>query len=62
VRLTGNRVGQVAAPAAAGVVAGGAGARAVFWVLSGLLASSAVAIRRAPQRAFDGAPDIVDTD
>lgn len=62
VRLTGNRVGQVAAPAAAGVVAGGAGARAVFWVLSGLLGCSAFAIRRAPRRAFAPAPDVVDTD
>lgn len=57
VRLTGNRVGQVAAPAAAGVVAGGAGARAVFWVLSGLLGCSALAIRRAPQAAFRGSTD-----
>ncbi len=57
VRLTGNRVGQVAAPAAAGVVAGGAGARAVFWVLSGLLGCSALAIRRAPRAAFGGPTD-----
>jgi MFS family permease len=49
VRLAGNRVGQVAAPAAAGVVAGSAGARVVFWVLSGLLATSAVAVGRAPE-------------
>lgn len=52
VRLTGNRVGQVAAPAAAGVVAGSAGARSVFWVLSALLGCSALAVRRAPQAAF----------
>jgi MFS family permease len=52
VRLTGNRVGQVAAPAAAGIVAGSAGARSVFWVLSALLGSSALAVRRAPQAAF----------
>jgi MFS family permease len=51
VRLTGNRVGQVAAPAAAGVVAGSAGARSVFWVLSALLGCSALAVRRAPQAA-----------
>jgi MFS family permease len=57
VRLTGNRIGQVAAPAAAGLVAGGAGARAVFWVLSGLLTSSALAIRRAPRAAFRGPTD-----
>jgi MFS family permease len=52
VRLTGNRVGQVAAPAAAGLVAGSAGARSVFWVLSALLGCSALAVRRAPQAAF----------
>ena len=46
VRLTGNRVGQVAAPAAAAVVAGNAGAGAVFWMLSGLLALTAVALGR----------------
>jgi MFS family permease len=49
VRLAGNRLGQVAAPTAAGVVAGSAGARAVFWVLSALLGCSALAIRRVPQ-------------
>lgn len=49
VRLTGNRIGQVATPAAAGVVAGSAGARSVFWLLGALLAASALAIqRRAP--------------
>jgi MFS family permease len=52
VRLTGNRVGQVAAPAAAGVVAGSAGARSVFWVLSALLGCSALAVRRAPRAAY----------
>jgi hypothetical protein len=46
VRLTGNRVGQVAAPAAAGVVAGNAGAGAVFWLLSGLLVLTAAAVGR----------------
>lgn len=45
VRLTGNRIGQVAAPAAAGVVAGNAGAGAVFWLLGGVLLASAAAIR-----------------
>jgi MFS family permease len=59
VRLTGNRVGQVAAPAAAGVVAGSAGARSVFWVLSALLGCSALAVRRAPRAAFRApAPDV----
>jgi MFS family permease len=46
VRLTGNRIGQVAAPAAAGLVAGNAGAGAVFWLLSGLLAATALAVGR----------------
>jgi MFS family permease len=46
VRLTGNRIGQVATPAAAGVVAGSAGASSVFWLLGGLLAASALAIQR----------------
>jgi MFS family permease len=55
VRLAGNRVGQVAAPAVAGVVAGSAGARSVFWVLSALLGSSAVAVRRTPRPALDAA-------
>jgi MFS family permease len=43
-RLTGNRLGQVAAPAAAGAVAGSAGTGPVFWMLSGMLALSAVAV------------------
>jgi MFS family permease len=46
IRLTGNRLGQVAAPAAAGVIAGNAGAGAVFWLLSGLLVASAAAVQR----------------
>ena len=46
VRLTGNRLGQVAAPATAGVVAGSAGAGSVFWLTSAMLVASAVAIRR----------------
>lgn len=46
VRLAGNRLGQVATPVAAGLVAGGAGVGAVFWLLSGLLAASALAVRR----------------
>lgn len=46
VRLTGNRCGQVAAPAAAGALAGTAGAGAVFWMLSGLLVVTAAATCR----------------
>jgi MFS family permease len=50
VRLTGNRLGQTAAPAAAGLLAGSAGASSVFWLTSGVLVVSAVAIvkRREP--------------
>jgi MFS family permease len=47
VRLTGNRLGQVAAPAAAGLVAGSAGASSVFWLTSGLLVASGAAVARA---------------
>jgi MFS family permease len=46
IRLTGNRLGQVAAPAAAGVIAGSGGTRPVFWMLSGMLAASGIAIQR----------------
>ena len=46
VRLTGNRIGQVATPAAAGLIAGNAGASPVFWLLGGILAASALAIQR----------------
>jgi MFS family permease len=48
VRLTGNRIGQVAGPAAAGVLAGSAGTAAVFWLMSATLLASALAI--APRR------------
>ncbi|GAA3506476.1 MFS transporter [Streptomyces prasinosporus] len=45
-RLTGNRLGQVAAPAAAGLVAGAAGVAAPFVMLGALLLlSSGVALR-----------------
>jgi len=46
VRLTGNRVGQVAAPAAAGLVAGTAGSASSFWLLAGILAASGVVVQR----------------
>ena len=45
VRLTGNRIGQVATPAAAGVVAGSTGVSSVFWLLGAMLVASALAIR-----------------
>jgi MFS family permease len=46
VRLTGNRLGQVAAPALAGILAGGAGVASVFWLLGGTLFASVVAVQR----------------
>lgn len=49
IRLTGNRLGQVAAPAAAGVLAGSAGALSVFWMTSGLLVASGLAVAKRPQ-------------
>jgi MFS family permease len=48
-RLTGNRLGQVAAPAAAGLIAGTAGAAAPFLLLSTLLLTSSAISLRAPQ-------------
>ena len=46
VRLTGNRIGQVAAPAVAGLIAGGAGVASVFWLLGAMLVGSAVGVAR----------------
>jgi MFS family permease len=46
VRLTGNRVGQVAAPAAAGVISGTSGVGAVFWLTALALAASAAVVQR----------------
>jgi hypothetical protein len=46
VRLTGNRFGQVATPAAAGLVAGATGVSATFWLLGGLLGLAALAVNR----------------
>ena len=45
-RLTGNRVGQVATPAMAGFLAGGAGVGPVFWLLAGMLVASAAAVHQ----------------
>ncbi|WP_254666167.1 MFS transporter [Streptomyces sp. WMMB 322] len=55
-RLTGNRLGQVAAPAAAGLVAGAAGAAAPFVLLGALLlgASATAAPWRAGRRDTAG--------
>ncbi|EGX58380.1 integral membrane transport protein [Streptomyces zinciresistens K42] len=49
-RLTGNRLGQVAAPASAGLVAGVAGVAAPFVMLGGLLLLSAGTALRAPAK------------
>jgi MFS family permease len=45
-RLTGNRIGQAATPAAAGVFAGAAGVSSVFWLLGAILVTSALAVAR----------------
>ncbi|GGY75743.1 MFS transporter [Streptomyces olivaceoviridis] len=50
-RLTGNRLGQVAAPAAAGLVAGLAGVAAPFVMLGALLLVSSSVAPRSPGRA-----------
>jgi MFS family permease len=51
IRLTGNRFGQVATPAAAGLVAGAAGVSAAFWLLGGMLGLAALAVARRPPTA-----------
>ncbi|MEU1056364.1 MFS transporter [Streptomyces sp. NPDC005876] len=60
-RLTGNRLGQVAAPAAAGLIAGTAGPAAPFLLLATLLlTSSAVSLRSphpTPRQAPHPTPD-----
>ena len=48
VRLAGNRLGQVAAPAIAGLVAGSAGVASVFWLMGGTLLVSGAAVLRPP--------------
>jgi MFS family permease len=45
-RLTGNRVGQVAVPAAVGAVAGAAGVAAAFWLTGALLGAAALSVAR----------------
>jgi MFS family permease len=56
-RLTGNRLGQVAAPAAAGLVAGVAGVAAPFVMLGALLLlSSGVALRTPAKAAGEPEP------
>ncbi|MEV5342297.1 MFS transporter [Streptomyces sp. NPDC052676] len=53
-RLTGNRLGQVAAPATAGLVAGLAGVAAPFVMLAGLLLLSSGVALRSPARPETG--------
>lgn len=53
-RLTGNRLGQVAAPAAAGLVAGVAGVAAPFVMLGALLVLSSGIALRSPRKAPAG--------
>ncbi|MFI5755916.1 MFS transporter [Streptomyces sp. NPDC051569] len=55
-RLTGNRLGQVAAPASAGLVAGVAGAAAPFLMLGALLVAAAGLGLRKAGGASAGAP------
>ncbi|RNG27817.1 MFS transporter [Streptomyces botrytidirepellens] len=55
-RLTGNRLGQVAAPASAGLLAGLAGTAAPFVMLGVLLLGSAAIAVRPLRRAADTAP------
>ncbi|MFJ5645327.1 MFS transporter [Streptomyces sp. NPDC093223] len=56
-RLTGNRLGQVAAPAGAGLVAGLAGVAAPFVMLGALLLVSAGVAVRSPAGGAAGRPD-----
>jgi MFS family permease len=56
VRLTGNRLGQVAVPATAGLVAGSAGTGSVFWMMSVMLVASGIAVR--PASAADDAATV----
>ncbi|MDX3409507.1 MFS transporter [Streptomyces sp. ME02-6977A] len=54
-RLTGNRLGQVAAPAAAGLIAGVAGVAAPFVMLGALLLLSSGVALRSPSTGTTGA-------
>lgn len=56
VRLTGNRFGQVGGPTLAGLVSGGAGVSAVFWVFAGAMAVSALAVQRPALRRDERRP------
>ncbi len=59
IRLTGNRLGQVLAPAVAGLVAGGAGVNLVFWMLAAILIAATAAVRRvADERGLERLPAV----
>jgi MFS family permease len=47
-RLTGNRLGQVVVPSAAGLVAAGAGAAGVLWLTAGALVLAGISSRAIP--------------
>jgi len=55
-RLTGNRLGQVAVPATAGVLAGSAGVAAVFWLLAAMLVASGIVVQRPTATAQEHVP------
>ncbi|MFB6704706.1 MFS transporter [Streptomyces sp. NPDC056333] len=58
-RLTGNRLGQVAAPASAGAIAGVAGTAAPFVMLGALLlAGAGLGMRGGRARTADGTPTV----
>jgi MFS family permease len=60
VRISGNRVGQITLPAAAGLVAGAGGSAAAFWLLAAVLAASGVIVQRSS--AGSSATDEADSD
>jgi MFS family permease len=60
VRISGNRVGQITLPAAAGLVAGAGGSAAAFWLLAAVLAASGVIVLRSS--AGSSATDEADSD
>ena len=51
VRLSANRLGQVALPSAAGLMAGFAGTAGVLWVVGGSVVATGMAVRRAWHRS-----------
>ena len=59
-RLTGNRLGQVVVPTAAGVFAAGAGAAGVLWITAAALAAAGIVSRRVtPPPPIDPLPATV---